>query len=73
MAIILFRCPNTGYRVQGWFAEDVSETDDDTYEFGDVSSLPADAPSQSEDRESGRVGRIGRLQFQLTDFRVQAT
>ena len=32
MAIILFRCPNTGYRVQGWFAEDVSETDDDTYE-----------------------------------------
>ena len=32
MGAILFRCPNTGYRVQGWFAEDVSETDEDTYE-----------------------------------------
>ena len=39
MGAILFRCPNTGYRVQGWFAEDVSETDEDTYET--VSALPA--------------------------------
>lgn len=28
---ILFRCPNTGYLVQGWIAEDVSEDEEDTY------------------------------------------
>ncbi len=31
MATTVFRCPNTGYRVQGWFADDVSEADEDTY------------------------------------------
>ena len=30
MAPFLYRCPNTGYRVQGFVAEDVS--DPDTYE-----------------------------------------
>ena len=32
MPAILFRCPNTGYRVQGWFAEDVSDNGEDTYQ-----------------------------------------
>ena len=31
-ARILFRCPNTGYHVQGWFAEDVSDNGEDTYQ-----------------------------------------
>jgi hypothetical protein len=31
MALFLFRCPSTGYRVQGWIAEDVSEMDEDAY------------------------------------------
>jgi hypothetical protein len=30
MATTLFHCPNTGVRVQGWFADDGSE-DADTY------------------------------------------
>jgi hypothetical protein len=29
---ILFRCPNTGHHVQGWIAEDVSDTDEDSYQ-----------------------------------------
>jgi hypothetical protein len=29
---ILFRCPNTGHRVQGWIAEDVSDADENTYQ-----------------------------------------
>jgi hypothetical protein len=32
MPPFLFHCPNTGYPVQGWVAEDVSETDNYTYE-----------------------------------------
>jgi hypothetical protein len=31
MLAILFRCPNTGFHVQGWFAEDVSDNGEDTY------------------------------------------
>jgi hypothetical protein len=31
MPSVMFRCPNTGYRVQGWFADDVSEDGDNTY------------------------------------------
>jgi hypothetical protein len=31
VAAILYRCPNTGFRVQGWF-EDRSEKGDETYE-----------------------------------------
>jgi len=31
MAPILFRCPNTGSRVQAWIAEDVSGNDEETY------------------------------------------
>jgi hypothetical protein len=31
MATVLFRCPNTGDRVQGWFVDDVSG-DSETYE-----------------------------------------
>ena len=31
MATVLFFCPNTGDRVQGWFADDGSE-DSETYE-----------------------------------------
>jgi hypothetical protein len=30
MAVYLYECPNTGYRVQGWSADEVSS--DDTYE-----------------------------------------
>jgi hypothetical protein len=32
MASFLFRCPNTGYRVQGWVADDGSENGQETYE-----------------------------------------
>jgi hypothetical protein len=32
MAAILFRCPNTGHRVQGWIAEDVPDADENTYQ-----------------------------------------
>ena len=32
MATFLFRCPNTGYRVQGWVADDGSEDAEATYE-----------------------------------------
>ena len=32
MPAVLFRCPNTGYHVQGWFAEDVSDNGEDTYQ-----------------------------------------
>jgi hypothetical protein len=32
MPPVLFRCPNTGYHVQGWFAEDVSDNGEDTYQ-----------------------------------------
>jgi hypothetical protein len=30
MPAILFKCPNTGFAVQGWIAEEVAD-DDDTY------------------------------------------
>ena len=49
MAIFLFRCPNTGYRVQGWVADDASEDTDETYET--VSCLPAGTPRQPEHRK----------------------
>jgi hypothetical protein len=32
MATIVFRCPNTGVQVQGWFADDGSENDGETYD-----------------------------------------
>ena len=32
MATVLFLCPNTGDRVQGWFADDGSGDSDETYE-----------------------------------------
>ena len=32
MAPFLFRCPNTGLRVQGYAADDGSEAERDTYE-----------------------------------------
>jgi hypothetical protein len=32
MATLLFRCPNTGYRVQGWVSDDGSEDAAETYE-----------------------------------------
>ena len=32
MATFLFRFPNTGYRVQGWVADDGSEDTEGTYE-----------------------------------------
>jgi hypothetical protein len=32
MALFLFRCPNTGQRVQGWAAEEVSPDQADIYE-----------------------------------------
>ena len=38
MPPFLYRCPNTGYRVQGFVAEDVSE-DPERYEV--VTSVPA--------------------------------
>ena len=28
----LYRCPNTGFRVQGWVEDDESEDSDDAYE-----------------------------------------
>ncbi len=33
MATIIYRCPNTGLNVQGWFADDPTRADvDDSYE-----------------------------------------
>jgi hypothetical protein len=32
MAAFLFRCPNTGLKVQGWVAEDPVAPSDETYE-----------------------------------------
>jgi hypothetical protein len=32
MAPFLYRCPNTGLNVQGWFADDASGDDDEAYE-----------------------------------------
>ena len=32
MPAFLFRCPSTGLQVQGWVADDPSETDDDAFE-----------------------------------------
>jgi hypothetical protein len=32
MAPFLFRCPNTGFRVQGWAADDRSDDDRESYE-----------------------------------------
>lgn len=32
MATVLFHCPNTGMRVQGWFADNGSENGGETYE-----------------------------------------
>jgi len=30
MAVVLFKCPITGFRVQGWIAEEISD-DDENY------------------------------------------
>jgi len=32
MGAFLYRCPNTGLRVQGWVADDPTERDDDAYQ-----------------------------------------
>jgi hypothetical protein len=32
MATFLYRCPNTGQRVQGWIADDPTNLGDNTYE-----------------------------------------
>lgn len=32
MPAFLFRCPKTGLRVQGWTADDPSESTDDTFD-----------------------------------------
>ena len=32
MPTFLYRCPNTGFNVQGWVADDPAENDDDGYE-----------------------------------------
>jgi len=32
MATVLFFCPNMGLRVQGWFADDLSENGGEAYE-----------------------------------------
>jgi hypothetical protein len=32
LAAILYRCPNTGLSVQGWFADDASADEGETYE-----------------------------------------
>jgi hypothetical protein len=32
MAAFLYRCPTTGLNVQGWFADEVGDDDDTTYE-----------------------------------------
>ena len=33
MATFLYECPTTGLKVQGWFADDVSESGGNTYEL----------------------------------------
>jgi hypothetical protein len=32
MATFIFRCPNTGFKVQGWVADDPTEGETDDYE-----------------------------------------
>lgn len=32
MPTFLYRCPNTGLRVQGWISDDPTEQDDDSFE-----------------------------------------
>jgi hypothetical protein len=32
MRTSIFRCPATGQKVQGWFSDDGSNTDDESYE-----------------------------------------
>jgi hypothetical protein len=39
MGPFLYRCPNTGFRVQGWVEDDESEDSDDAYEG--VAATPA--------------------------------
>ena len=45
MGPFLYRCPNTGFRVQGWVEDDESEDSDDAYE-----GVAGAALGQSEDR-----------------------
>jgi hypothetical protein len=32
MASFIFRCPNTGFNVQGWVADDLTESGNEIYE-----------------------------------------
>ena len=52
MAAFIYRCPRTGRNVQGWFADDVSGDEDETYEA--VTCL-ACAQMHLVNRSTGRV------------------
>jgi hypothetical protein len=64
MAAFLFRCPNTGFRVQGWIADDGSADNGDTYEA--IKCLACQQlhfvkPENGKDaRRRRRVGRLCR-------------
>jgi hypothetical protein len=52
MGPFIYRCPTTGRNVQGWFADDVSEDEGETYEA--VTCL-ACAQQHLVNRSTGRV------------------
>ena len=45
MPEVLFRCPNTGYHVQGWFGEDVSDCPTITPPIGRIKYPTAKTPN----------------------------
>jgi hypothetical protein len=55
MGPFLYRCPNTGFRVQGWVEDDESEDSDDAYE-GVICHLRAAALGQSKTGETAGGG-----------------
>ena len=47
MPPFLYCCPNTGYRVQGFTAEEVSDKDADAVVTGDVHHMQSGSPCKS--------------------------
>ena len=52
MVPFLYRCPNTGLKVQGWSADEITEDEADTYE---TVTCTACGQLHLVNRESGRV------------------
>jgi hypothetical protein len=65
MAAFIHRCPTTGRNVQGWFADDVSEDEGETYEA--VTCL-ACAQMHLVNRSTGKVLGAGDKSRQRTTY-----